>query len=193
MKEPEDLGEDDLGFGSWQRQEGVPRSVAAEVLDKVLGDDDSVAGLQPQEVVAQGRRYAEILPHAVNQATMCCSRGPCVHLWALTARSAAQIRGSKRINITRVRQCNAHYEPTELSEANIYECGLWWPAPLSFVPESLRSMLRPHLHRTWNAQLKLRGYDFSWKWWDDNVFEKDKPEDRGKTLPIEEQGLYFDK
>lgn len=193
MKEPEEK-EDDLGF-AW-RVEGVPQGMPADLLDKITGDEDTLAVSSPEAVVAAGKRHAEILPHHVNAATMCCQRGPCMWLWTMTVRSAAQIRGSSRINISRVRQCNAYAgDATDLADANVYSCSLWWPLPLAWVPISFRATLRPLLTNGWEKMLKLRGYDFSWRWWGPDVFEADSPERRKQTMPTPkaEQGLYFDK
>lgn len=183
---------DDLSFGSLRRHDdaGSPTGL----LDKVLGEEDTFAAASPQNIVAAGRTKlsGEIKPLAVNQATMCCHRGPCMHLWALTTRAEAQIRGWDKIQISRLRQCNAHYEPTNLTEANVFECGLWWPAQLSFVPVSLRAVLRPRLHRLWDRYLRAVGYDFTWKHWKDDVFEKDTVEDRKQALPpTQPNSLFF--
>jgi len=162
---------EDLGFTAWQSRQ-APDTSPADILDKVLGDEDTVSS-SPIDMMKQGR-LKDPEPQPVNQATMECTRGPCRHLWALTAKSEAQLRGEERIQIARVSQCNAHYEPTKLTDANVYQCSLWWPAQLSWVPESLHAALRPHLRRVWEWMLKQRGYDFSWRWWPEDVFAADR-------------------
>lgn len=153
-----------------------PRTVATDLLDKVLGEEDSIS-VGPASGRVQEPEY-----QPVNQATMECARGPCRHLWCLTCRFGDYAIGGE-IQLKRVRQCNAHYEPTELAEQNIYHCNLWWPAPFSFVPESLRALLRPRLRQLWEWILRKRGYDFSWRTWREDIFETDDPARRGNAKP----------
>lgn len=145
-----------------------PKFASADMLDKVLGSDDTVP------VSSGGGVAPSPKPQPVNEATMECWRGPCRFLWALTSRTGEDELGGK-IQLKRIRQCNCHYEPTELADENIYHCSEWWPRWLMFVPLSLQAVLRPHLRKLWELQLKLRGYDFSWKWWKDSEFESDDP------------------
>ena len=118
----------------------------------------------------------------INRATHECLRGPCRHLWRMTARFGDMDIGDK-IQVKHVSQCNCHAEATELAEENIYHCNLWWPAPLMWVPLSLQSVLRPRLRRAWVWWLTRTGYDFSWKHWPDDIFESDDEAHRGDCSP----------
>lgn len=145
------------------------------ILDKMLGDED----FAPSGPFVVGP-VAEPKYQPINCATHECLRGPCRHFWQMTARLGDTDIGDQ-IQLKYVTQCNAHYEATDLAEENIYHCGLWWPAPLSWVPVSLQALLRPHLRRFWVQWLKMIGYDFSWKDWSDDIFTSDNRR-RGKQL-----------
>lgn len=144
---------------------------SVDLLDKTLGREDTVTPGFGME------RAKPSPPQPVNQATMECHRGPCRHFWALTSRYG-ESDINDRIQIQRTRQCNCHFEPTDLAEANVYHCGMWWPRWLLFVPESLQHALRTPLRKFWERILKWRGYDFSWRYWKDDVFESDADEAR---------------
>jgi len=152
------------------------------ILDKMLGDEDAVSGGWPHGVVAEPKYQP------INQATHECLRGPCRHLWKMTARFGDANIGD-RIQLKHVSQCNAHYEPTELAEENIYHCSLWWPATLSWVPLSIQAILRPQLRHLWAAWLKFVGYDFSWKHWPDDIFEADSKVRRKNSSPGAPSGI----
>lgn len=174
-KPKEDL---DFTLGSLARHDGT--SYDSEPLqDKALGSPgDTFAGQSLADIVAMGTSVDPPPALAVNQATMECYRGPCRHLWTMTTRFDSQ---SNKIDISRVRQCNCHFEPVQLAEENVFECGQWWPAFLVFVPESVRPLLRPKLRLAWEWVLKQRGYNFDWKWWSDDVFELDRAEQRSQV------------
>ena len=155
-----------------------PAPTAGTILDKLLGKEDHV-NVPVEDMFTRGN-VAEPMPMPCNRATMECLRGPCKHLWTQTVRIEG--RGDERVMIARARQCNAFVGAADdLADENVFQCGLWWPAGLEFVPESLRPLLRPRLRRAWEWWLKRNGYDFSWKWWEDSVFETDKPEQRGQS------------
>ena len=155
---------------------GTPTNQPVEMLDKILGHEDSIQAGPPMGHVVQPKFQP------VNQATMECHRGPCQHFWAVTARNGDYEIGDE-IQLKRMRQCNCHAEPLELAEECIYQCGLWWPTFLAWVPESVRPLLRPKLRAAWEWWLRRIGYDFSWRTWHDDIFEADSPERRGNAKP----------
>lgn len=145
-----------------------PRAGAQPILDRVLGKEDTVP-VSPQDAMHRGV-VKDPKPMRCDQATMECLRGPCRHLWNQTVRVPSH--GEDRIHIGRARQCNAYAgEAEELADENVFECTLWWPRPLAFIPESLWTILRVPTRWLWEFVLKKRGYDFSWKWWSDDTFE----------------------
>jgi hypothetical protein len=167
----------DFTLGSLARHDGT--SYESESLqDKVLGGGDAFSGQSLADIVAMGTSVEAPPALAVNKATMECMRGPCRHLWTMTTRFDSQ---SNKVDISRVRQCNCHFEPVQLSEENVFQCGQWWPATLVFVPESLRPLLRPKLRAAYEWWLRRHGYSFDWKWWSDDVFELDRAEQRGQV------------
>lgn len=170
----------DFAYGGADRHDSSAGGYEGKAIqDKLIGDADTITVKPPQEVMADAFRHVAPPPVlATNQATMECLRGPCVHLWSITARFHAQ---SDRIHIARVRQCNAHTEPTELTEQNVFHCDLWWPRWLAFVPESARTLVRARLRHLWEELLRKRGYNFDWKTWEDEAFEQDDEEQRGKV------------
>lgn len=111
-------------------------------------------------------------PQPCNQATMVCLRGPCQHAWLLTMRFDGADLG-ERVFVERFRSCIRHTEEMDLREQNVYDCAQWWPAPLAWVPVSARSLARPALRSAWEWWLRLRGYDFSWRWFKLDAFEED--------------------
>jgi hypothetical protein len=146
-----------------------PEDAAESLLDRMLGEEvlDSPPGTHTIEPPDS---------QPVNQATMVCLRGPCMHYWTLTHRFYSL---NKTIRPSVIRQCNYFVgEETQLGEQNVYSCGAWWPAWLAFVPESARPALRPHLVRLWEWFLAKRGYDFEWRWWDADAFESDRKGER---------------
>ena len=169
--------DNDNDFDGFKLSSTAPRYQPANILDKMLGDEDTVQGGMP----GMGRT-PEPQYQPVNKATMECLRGPCRHLWTLTSRLGDTNIGDE-IQLKRVRQCNCHYEPTELGEEQIYQCDHWWPGTLLWVPESLRYALRARLRALWERYLKHIGYDFSWRTWPDDVFEADDPDRRKNAKP----------
>lgn len=171
-------GDLDFGFSSVARHDGTVDSPAAPIQDKILGEGDTFQAPPPEQILRDaGISVVEPPPPlAVNQATMECTRGPCLNYWCIISRFDAQ---GDRIFLGRTRQCNAHAEPLPLAEENVFHCGLWWPTVMSWVPVSLRPVLRPRLRALWDWWLKRRGYNFDWKWWQNDVFEADRPEQRG--------------
>jgi hypothetical protein len=142
--------------------------------DRITGDGDTISAAPLAQIMAEGiPGQNELQP--VNQATMECLRGPCKHLWCITSRFES---GLDRINIARTRQCNCHQESVPLNDENIYHCDQWWPSPFEWVPLSLRAVMRPKLRLAWEWVLKRRGYDFTWKHWQDDVFEAEDSERR---------------
>lgn len=164
--------------------------------DKLLSSDDLDDRVDSGPDVPPIGPLEPVYAQPVNKATMVCLRGPCQHHWELIARYVAA--GKDDIYIKAIRQCNCHFEETALGGQNIYHCSMWWPVYLSWVPESLRAILRPRLVKIYQEVLKLRGYDFSWKTWADDVFTSDRPELRGSSAPggkrfkRKEQSLYDD-
>lgn len=173
-------GDLDFGFGSIARHDGTVDSAAAPMQDKIIGEGDTFLAPPPEQIIRDaGLTVTEPPPPLpVNMATMECMRGPCMHYWTITSRFDAQ---SDRINLGRTRQCNAHAEPLPLAEENVFHCGLWWPSTMSWVPESLRPVIRPRLRWLWEKVLRAKGYSFAWKWWTDDIFEADRPEQRSQT------------
>lgn len=113
--------------------------------------------------------------HPLSKATMVCMRGPCQHYWSLVTRFKAP---GETISKKHSQACIPDPE-MDLNEQNVYSCSNWWPAPLSWFPESLRSFFRPALVRLYEKYLIARGYDMSWKDWDDDIFALgDDPEIR---------------
>lgn len=108
----------------------------------------------------------------INPATSMCLRGPCKHLWMFT--SHMEVLGP-RISPERTRTCNAGIEEHDPTTQPVSDCNYWWPAPLEFIPLSLRPILRPYLTRFWEWSLRRRGYHFGWRHWADHNFE-DHPE-----------------
>ena len=146
-----------------------------ELLERFLqGAHDSAGSSAP----LPGVKVEPAQPQPVNQATMCCLRGPCMYLWQILARFGTL---DDEIRPSRLRTCMRHYDETPLADQNVYACDQWWPAPLQFVPESLRSTLREPLRQTWELVLQARGYDFSWRWFRTDQFETDRPEERGRS------------
>lgn len=114
--------------------------------------------------------------HPVNRATMICLRGPCCHYWSMVLR---MISLGDEIRKKHIISCTCHQEDTPLNNQNVYHCNRWWPQFLSFIPKSLRSLLRPILLKSWEKYLELIGYNFLWRTWgSDNPFEYDKKEFR---------------
>jgi hypothetical protein len=162
----------------------VPRSLD----DKLLGNEDYTSSA----VDFSKKAVAEPKYQPINQATHECFRGPCKHFWKLIVRMGDVDIGGK-IQIKLITQCNAHAEATDLNEQHIYHCGLWWPAFLSWVPESLQSVMRPKLRTIWIWALERLGYDFSWKHWKDDIFESNDKELRRNCSPgavrVSEHGI----
>lgn len=139
-------------------------------------DDDESAGLVDQLLAdspAPGPAPKVAEPDAIptNQATMICLRGPCVHYWSLISRFPSAL---DRITIAKAAQCNCYVgEEVRLNDANVFSCDQWWPRWLSFVPTSMRALLRPRLKAAWDKHLKRKDPDaFAWKWWADDHFER---------------------
>lgn len=133
----------------------------------------------------------------VNQATMMCLRGPCVHFWRLVLRFPSAV---KAVMTERNWTCIASpSEEFELNEKLVYFCDRWWPrAPLrndaganvdGFIthnydmPEHQRPLHRADLHAAWEEGLRQLGYDFSWRDFDPTANPDDSPEQRGRSAP----------
>lgn len=169
-------GDLDFGFSSIARHDGS----ASPVQDRIIGEGDTFQAPPPEQILRDaGMSVTEPPPPLpVCKATMECQRGPCRYYWTITSRFEAQ---SDRINLGRTRQCNAHFEPLPLAEENIFHCNMWWPASWSWVPETLRPALRPRMRALWEWWLRRQGYNFAWKWWEDDIFEADRPEQRAQV------------
>lgn len=152
------LGEDTLGA----------RNLDAPLLGDQLTSDFDV-NKHIGELFTSAVEVVEALP--IGPATMTCVRGPCVHQWKIVQRASMQ---SEVTEIQRTQLCTRHVELQNLVDENVLECGAWWPAPLAFVPESLRAVLRPLLHRVWDRYLEARGNDYSWRWWPRDPWSVDK-------------------
>lgn len=169
-------------------------------------------GLQDPETEAAppAPSFATEAPQPINQATMMCLRGPCVHLWRLVLRYPSAV---KDVMTERSLTCLASpSEEFELNEKLVYYCDRWWPrAPLRDdkgrsvvgltqkkkrlrrtdakpvdvldVPVEERGSLRPKLHEAWEAGLRKLGYDFSWRDFDPTANPDDSPEQRGHSGP----------
>jgi hypothetical protein len=108
----------------------------------------------------------------LNRATMECLRGPCQHYWHICARFPSP---GKEVRISALHTCTAGPQETNLGGRNVYFCGAWWPGFLSFVPESIRNLVRKPLRKAYEKILRKAGYDFSWKTFDDDIFFADRP------------------
>jgi hypothetical protein len=153
-----------------------------------------------------GPQSAPVLPQPINQATMVCLRGPCVHFWRLLLRFAAASEG---VLTERSWTCLASNEEFALTDGGeckmVYFCDRWWPrapyhqpegdedtarysvdASLAFsskLPDIPQSR-RPALHRAWEACLKADGYDFSWRDFDpETLGTDDDPHQRKFNAP----------
>lgn len=159
-----DLGSLGGGIGGFEED-------SRQLIDRMLGDD--VLDTPPGAARAQVQPPD---PIPVNKATMTCLRGPCAHYWTMVTPSHVL---NKKVQPMVTRVCVFYKgEETSLAEQNIFDCGAWWPAALVWVPESLRPALRPKLKRAWELWLKFGGYNFDWKWWAEDAFELDRPEER---------------
>jgi len=88
--------------------------------DVILGDEPVAGGLPG---ACQQPEVPE--PQPINQATMECLRGPCVHYWAIISRYETTVDG---VRAKCTRTCIASgYADTPLNDANIYACDKWWP------------------------------------------------------------------
>jgi hypothetical protein len=146
------------------------------LLDPLTGGD-----VQPQP---PGRLPELPEPQPVNQATMECQRGPCVHLWTLVKRYETTVPG---VRAACIRTCTASgYEDTPLGDQNIMFCDRWWPRKtydqipddldvpdkrdnaandfdVVFCDAATRGMEREKLRTAWEELLERDGYDFSWR------------------------------
>ncbi len=123
----------------------------------------------PQDIMQApfGNPEPDTLPY--NKATMECERGPCIHMWNWMQQNYA-IRGDL-IQIQHTAGCLRHQEMQSLADDRVFNCNQWFPEYLSFIPVSLRSLLRPSLKKLYREILELFGYDFSWQWFPLNFFE----------------------
>lgn len=143
--------------------------------EQFLGDDlDGVGAPAP---------YRPAVPKAqpCNKASMVCLRGPCRYLWPMTTRFG--LEAGDKIHIQRHRVCVRHNYETQLADQNIYECGAWWPSPLAWIPESIWATIRIRVRDLWEYWLKLRGYNFEWRWFSLDTFEWDSKDRRGFSGP----------
>lgn len=144
-----------------------------DILEAGSGTEEGGDSGTPMFPKIQEPTYAQ----PVSRATMQCLRGPCVYYWALTGRLVAP--GRDVIRLKRIRVCvRSPSEETNLGGQNIYHCTQWWPHWLSFVPETMRSALRPALQKAYDTYLARAGYDLGWKTWPDWLFESDHKEFR---------------
>jgi hypothetical protein len=142
--------------------------------EKLLGDAlDSPVGGPP---IPQRQQIPQAQP--VNQATMCCVRGPCQYYWRLLARYVDP--SEDEIHVACHRTCTAGIDEMGLADQNIYDCDYWWPSQLAFVPQSMRVLVRHRLRDLWETVLRKRGWDFSWRKFSLELMESenDKPERR---------------
>lgn len=148
---------------------------AEDLEDKIFGASD------PEEKMVDGGVVGGPLINfteptfamPVSRATQVCLRGPCCHYWALTCR---YVSPGDEMHLGRARTCIRHAQETELKGTNIFHCTQWWPAWLGFVPDWLRNWMRPALVKYYERYLVRAGYDMSWKFWPDWVFESDEQE-----------------
>jgi hypothetical protein len=95
----------------------------------------------------------EVIPPA-DETHMACMRGPCQHLWEITARYR---QTASDVSVGIVRSCTAHGGDETLSDSNIFRCNRWWPRHLAFVPEVLRGPLRAKMTERFEAKLRAAG------------------------------------
>lgn len=169
MEELRELGEHGAtDFDLDESQRGLEEQFLGDDLDGVGAPAPSYRPSVPQ-------------PQPCNQATMVCLRGPCQFLWAMTTRFGHD--DGETVHMQRWRVCLRHYYETNLADQNVYACEQWWPEFLSFVPQSLRPVFRRQFRVIWEAALKARGYDFSWRHFSLDSFEWDDPEKRKFSGP----------
>lgn len=125
---------------------------------------------------------APTFDHPLCKATMFCMRGPCQYYWTMISRQKAP---GDHIRIKHSQACLADMS-MDLNDQNIYLCDNWWPAPLSFVPDSIRPILRKFLSESYERYLKLKRYDFSWKTWEDDTFTIDSDKTKISNLKLGE-------
>jgi len=148
-----------------------------------MADDDLGSlggGLEdPETTPPEGPVSAPVLPQPVNQATMVCLRGPCVHLWRLLLRFDSSV---KDVMTERCWTCLASpSKEFDLNDRHVYFCDRWWPRaslhdddgkvlikvhPIAARGHRLtrrRAETRPELHHAWERALVKLGYDFSWR------------------------------
>lgn len=138
------------------------------------GDDEQLGAPMP---------YRPEVPKAqpCNKATMVCLRGPCRYLWSMTTRYG--LDDGKTVRIQRHRVCVRHNYETQLADQNVYVCEAWWPAPLSWLPESVWVPMSRPVRALYEKWLALRGYNFDWRWFSLDSFEWDSKDRRGFSGP----------
>jgi hypothetical protein len=116
----------------------------------------------------------------INKATMVCLRGPCT-------RYHNSRTSSSRQNFSKPWHTTEHWffcDRLGAFSATAGDlpiaCTSWWPAPLSWVPESFRPMIRRTVEVLWEIWLtKVGGYSFEWRR-ALKPLEDDNPEDRAR-------------
>ena len=127
-------------------------------------DEDSTAA----DLMSQGNQEP---PQSVpcTPTTMQCARGPCVHRWDVVTRMEAQ---EKVIFIQRTQSCAHHQRLMSLADENVFHCDKWKPAPLGWVPDSFWALVQHKAEDVWDRVLRMRGEDFTWRWWPRDIFER---------------------
>lgn len=184
MAQDEDFGSLSGGLHDPWDDSGQPGVAETDdVIDRILDDGDDTNAARPP-----GGPLIELPePQPVNQATMVCLRGPCIHYWELIARYETSVDG---VSAKCHRTCVAGISEMNLGDQNIYECDRWWPrapyqgqdfrsrriAPVGgyelddeayavvySTPVPQRELWREPLERAWLEALEADGYDFSWR------------------------------
>jgi hypothetical protein len=175
-----DLLEDDVeGAGDALEDKAFSDDLTERVLDgaSVEGEGGGLTAPGMPPPLYTEPTYAQ----PVNQATMECLRGPCIHHWTLVGRFVSPGKDVEDYHVKNIMQCNCHTEETSLNGQNIYHCTKWWPGWLAWVPESAQGILRPRLRAAFEFALKAMKYDFSWRFWPDDFFRSDRPSLRGDS------------
>ena len=126
-------------------------------------DEDATAA----DLMSEGNTEAPFLLPCT-AATMQCARGPCVHRWNFITRMEAQER---TVFIQRTQACTTHVRLMSLANENVFHCDRWKPATAAWMPDSLWALMRRRVEDVWDRVLRMRGEDFSWRWWPRDIFE----------------------
>lgn len=156
--------------------------VDSPVLDYASDGDDYLGHRVAEDAIPDvaGQHPADVLSQPLNCATMECLRGPCIWWWEAVSR----MRGpGERLMHKHVSSCLLG-EEMPLGGQNVYQCSGWWPVWGEWIPKSLRAIVRPRLRMFVEKILRRKGYDFSWRPYDDmlaKLFHSDEKEHRGKS------------